>query len=296
MSKGGSNILKTSRLAGIAVLFTITAVLGLDDANATTTFGSYEKVLSDKHYPFGYGILEYKELDGGPCMYNIPNYAITSVDSAEQTRLNTDEFQHTFFAVIGNYDDSSYQYLQIELPSGSGYPFYLLDLRNDTQKIRGEFYQDYENMAVLIESDMERNLLSEDSYKRFFTENSKDVTHNGFTFEPGNYNFGAILLKSPKPYWINGEECVLRVDWPFTINQEGRAIVDEPIINTGKLFEVTEEFPPLKQHNAGVFAIDCKPGLRLIFNTSNDSGDKVPACVTIDTQKKLIERGWGQLK
>lgn len=260
------------------------------------TIGNSEKILSDNHYSFGSGILEYRELDGGPCMFNIPNYAIISIDSSEQTPLNIDEFIHNFFAVIGNHNDTSYQYLQIGLPSGSGYPSYLLDLRNDTKKFRGEFYHDYENIAVLIESDTKINSLSDDSYKRFFTGNTQDITHDRQTYAPGNYTFGAMLLKSSKPNWVSNEECVIRVDWPFTINQEGNTTTGQPTINIGKLLDVTEDFAPLKQHKAGVFAIDCKPGLRLIFKTTDDSGNKVPACVTLDTQKKLIERGWGQLR
>lgn len=257
------------------------------------TIGNSESTLSENQYSFGPGILEYRQVDAGPCMFNIPNYAMISVDSSEQTLLNVDEFQHNFFAVIGNHNDSSYQYLQIGLPPGSGHPSYILDLTNETKQLRGGFYHDYENMVVLIESDRMTSSLSDDSYKRFFTGTSKDITHSRHTFDPGNYNFGAMLLKSSKSSWISNEECVIRVDWPFTINQDGNAVVDEPVVNVGKLLDVTEDFAPLKQHKAGVFAIDCKSGLRLIFKTSDDSGNKVPACVTPETQTKLIERGWG---
>ena len=260
------------------------------------TIGNSEFILSESQYSFGPGILEYRQVDAGPCMFNIPDYAVMSADLSEQTLLNIDGFQHNFFAVIGNHNDSSYQYLQIGLPPGSGHPSYILDLTNEAKQLRGEFYHDYENMAVLIESDTTTNSLPDDSYKRFFTGNSKDITHNRHTFEPGDYNFGAMLLKSSKPNWVSDEECVLRVDWPFTINKEGRAIVDDPTVNIGKLVDVTKEFSPLKQHNAGVFAIDCKTGLRLIFKISDDSGNQIPACVTPDTHKKLIERGWGQSK
>lgn len=269
-------------------------VTNSNDAYAVT-IGNSETVLLENQYSFGPGILEYVQLDEGPCAFNMSHYNVTSVDSSEQSPLSIDESQNTFFAVIGNHNDSSYQYLQVTLPAGSGHPSYLLDLTNDTKKLRGEFYHDYEKLAVLIESDRTASSLSDDSYKRFFTGNGKDITHNRHTFEPGEYNFGAMLLKSHKPNWVSNEECVIRVDWKFTINRDGRAIVDEPTVNVGKLFDVTEDFSPLTQHKAGVFAIDCKPGLRLILKTAGDS-EQTPACVTPDTQKKLIDRGWGQLR
>jgi hypothetical protein len=52
----------------------------------------------------------------------------------------------------------------------------------------------------------------------------------------------------------------------------------------------SESIPPLDQFWSGISPNDtlCKPSLTLIFKTTGGS----PACVKLDTAKKLIERGW----
>ena len=259
-----------------------------------TTYGNSEKQLPDNSYAFGKGILEFQEKSSS-CAIPIPNYSVKSVTSIqEDSLLNLDDHTDNFFIVLGNQNDDSYHYLQIGLPGGSGFPSYLLDLKDDAgKKLRGEFYVDYENLAVVLLSDTEKKPTHEDDYKKYFSGQSKDVTFSNHTYEPGNYDFGAILLKSDNSAWINNDKCVLYLNWPFTVTNQGDVIVKDPSVNVGKLVDITEEFPPLKQYKAGVnpSSIDCKPGYRLLLN-ENESGDKRPACVTPETKEKLIERGW----
>ena len=205
-----------------------------------------------------------------------------------------DGFQHNFFAVLGNNVDNSYHYFQIGLPGGSGFPSYLLDVKKDDKQVRGGFYHDYENLAVLMESDIQKKALSDESYKSYFEEDNKYVTPSLETYDPGKYNFDAILLKSDKSNWIKNERCVIHMSWPFVIEDDASITVGSPVVDVGKLVDVTDEFSPLKQGKAGVNSdvIKCKPGLRLILQIVDDSGNKRPACVTPETKEKLIERGW----
>ena len=135
------------------LIITAFTVLFVPNAYAVT-IGNYEKQLPDNLYAFGNGIMEYQEKSLDPCTIIIPNYSVKSTNTS-QTPLNLEEFTHNFFIVLGNHNDESYQYLQIGLPPGSGAPSYLLDLKNNEgEKLRGELYVDYDNLAVILESDI----------------------------------------------------------------------------------------------------------------------------------------------
>ena len=263
-----------------------------------TTNGNLQKALPENFYPFGQDILEFQEKSLGPCLFNIPNYSIKSLnDTQTNSLLNLDDFKHNFFIVIGNHNGTSYDYLQIGLPGGSGFPAYLLDLKDSHgEKLRGEFYIDYENLVVVLESDVDEKLIADNNFEKYFTGQSKDITSSSNTIGPGNYNFGAILLKSDNSSWINNEICVIHLEWPFVITDQGDTIFQDPSFGVGRLVDVTEEFSPLKQHKAGVNpnSIECKPGLQIILQQSDESGNKRPACVTHETRSKLIERGWAK--
>ena len=265
---------------------------------SAVTNGNSENQLSDNTYAFGNGILEFQEISLGPCAFTIPNYSIKSVNATQSdSLLNLDDFKHNFFIVLGNHNNTPYHFLQIGLPGGTGFPSYLLDLKNnDGEKLRGEFYVDYENLAVVLESDVDQKLISDDSFEKYFTGPSKDITYSTHTFGPGNYTFGAILLKSASSSWVNDETCVIHLEWPFDISKQGDVSAHDPSVDVGKLVDVTKEFSPLKQHRAGVNpdSIECKPGLGVILHTSSESGDKRPACVTPETKIRLAERGWAK--
>ncbi|GKS67065.1 hypothetical protein YTPLAS73_06120 [Nitrosarchaeum sp.] len=274
-------------------LFLAAIMIGSVSNAYAFTNGNSENRLPDNFYSFGKGILEFQE-SSGQCTITIPNYSVKSVNASKPIPLlNIDGFQYNFFVVLGNNIDNSYHYFQIGLPGGSGFPSYLLDVKKDDKKVRGEFYHDYENLAVLIESDVEKKPLYDD-YKRYFEGESKDITYDTETYEPGTYNFGAILLKSDGNSWIKNDRCVIHLDWPFVIEDNGNIAVGSPTVDVGQLVDVTEEFSPLKQHRAGVNpqSIECKPGLRVILQEIDDSGNKRPACVNPETKEKLIERGW----
>ncbi|MCA9828707.1 MAG: pentapeptide repeat-containing protein [Nitrosopumilus sp.] len=276
-------------------LFLAAILIGsVSHVHAFTNGNSEKNRLSENFYPFGKGILEFQE-SSGQCGITMPNYSVRSVNASMPIPLlNIDGFQHNFFAVLGNNIDNSYHYFQIGLPSGSGFPSYLLDVKKDDKRVRGEFYVDYENLAVLIESDMEKKSLPDGNYNRYFEGESKDITANMETYGPDTYNFGAILLKSDGNSWIKNEKCAIHLDWPFVIEENGDIVVGSPTMDVGQLVDVTEEFAPLKQHRAGVDlqSIECKSGLHVILQEIDESGNKRPACVTLETKEKLIERGW----
>jgi len=276
-----------------ALFLAVILIGSISNVHAFTNDNSEKNRLPDNFYPFGKGILEFQE--SGQCAITIPNYSVKSVNASKPIPLlNIDGFRHNFFAVLGNNIDNSYHYFQIGLPGDSGLPSYLLDVKKDDKRVRGEFYVDYENLAVLIESDVEKKSLPDGNYNRYFEGESKDITANMETYGPGTYNFGAMLLKSAGNSWIKDEKCAIHFDWPFVIEENGDIVAGSPTVDVGQLADVTDEFPPLKQHRAGVNpqSIECKPGLRVILQEIDDSGNKRPACVTLETKEKLIDRGW----
>ena len=254
-----------------------------------------ENQLPENMYSSAFGILEYKSVSGGPCTFMIPNYSTKSVNPADSSLLDLDAFHHSYFAVIGNHKDASYQYLQVGLPPGSGDPSYLIDLKNQKGDVmHGGMYADYKNLAVLTQTASSSSYLNENDYKRFFEEDAKDVTFGLHSLEPGNYSFDAILFKSQGSPWTKDESCVMHAEWPFEVTEKGDAVTGEPLITIGKLIDVTEAFPPLKQSKFGMVpeSIRCKTGLGVIVQQSDGPGNNRIACVSSDTKSKLIERGW----
>ena len=109
----------------------------------------YEKRLPDNMYSSARGILEYTDVSSDSCMFLFTNYSVKLVNSTNHSLLDLDGFQHNYFAVIGNHNDVSYEYLQMELPSSFGDPSYLIDLKNQDGTIHGGLFTGYENLAVL---------------------------------------------------------------------------------------------------------------------------------------------------
>lgn len=276
------------------VIFLILILSGSVFVNSYAyTNGNSENKLKPNFYPYGQGILEFQEPEISPCYYTIPRFEVKTIDSKDKL-LNLDEIQNNFFIVLGNVNESSFQYLQIELPSESGIPSYLLDFKKDDKRFRGEFYVDYKNLAVLVEFDNKEIQTNEKSYEKYFEGNKKDITSSMHTFEPGNYNLGAILIKSDNTTWIKDEKCAIRLDWPVTITNDGKIISGIPTAKVGILGDSTGKFSPLVQHKSGVNidSIECKPGLRVILQQVDDSGNMRPSCVKPDTASELITRGW----
>ena len=274
------------------VIFLI--VIGLTGMIVPNAFAS-ENQLPENMYSSAFGILEYKSVSGGPCTFMIPNYSTKSVNPADSSLLDLDAFHHSYFAVIGNHKDASYQYLQVGLPPGSGDPSYLIDLKNQKGDVmHGGMYADYKNLAVLTQTASSSSYLNENDYKRFFEEDTKDVTFSLHSLGPGNYSFDAILFKSQGSPWTKKESCVMHVEWPFEVTEKGDAVTKEPLITIGKLIDVTEIFPPLKQSKFGLVpeSIRCKTGLEIVMQQSDGPGSSRTACISSDTKSKLIERGW----
>ena len=71
----------------------------------------YEKQLPDNMYSSAFGILEYTDVSSGSCMFLFTNYLVKLVNSTNHSLLDLDGFQHNYFAVIGNHNDVSYEYL-----------------------------------------------------------------------------------------------------------------------------------------------------------------------------------------
>lgn len=246
-------------------------------------------------FPYGKGILKFEKPDASPCYFSIPNPEVKTVDPQKgDSLLNFDDKYANFFIVLGNQNDDSYQYLQIALPLENGFPAYLLDLRKGDQRLRGEFFVDYDNLAVVLVTGKQVNQVSEEVHKKYLGGNSLDVTPTTTTLGPGDYNFGAILLMSDNTSWVNDDKCAFYLNWSFSVNDKGMVLTYQPQVQVGMIVDVTEDYTPLKQHRLGVNGSDikCKAGLQVILQEIDESGNKRPACVKPETEEKLIERGW----
>ena len=225
-----------SRMMRFLLIFFVLVGFGLTVFTVSAAFAdedndpNYE--LSDNIYPYGTGILQFQtSSSSSQCTFQMPNYLVKSTTVKEGPLPNLDDHRHNFFVVLGDYQGESVDYLQIGLPGGSGVPSYLLDLKNDAERIRGELYTDYENLAVVVNYDNTGNIWIEDGDEKYFAGSSKDVTSSVQTIGPGIYIFGAILLKADPNHWIKDEKCALHLQWPFEITEQGIVTTDEPTVN-----------------------------------------------------------------
>jgi len=253
---------------------------------------SYESMI----YPYGKGILKFeKNLVSLPCDTRIPNPIVKTVEPQQRDSiLNIDDKYAHFFIILGNRNDDSYKYLQIELPNENGFPSYLLDFRKGDQRLRGEFYVDYDNLAIVLVTDKQANHVLEKIYQKYLSGDSVDVSTTTNTLVPGEYSFRAILFVSDNQNWPTMEKCAFFLSWPISVTNEGLALTGLPQTELGRISEITDSYSPLKQHRLGVnpFDIKCKSGLSIILQQVDESGNKRPACVTEATIQKLKQRGW----
>ena len=251
---------------------------------------------------FGPGILKFnKNLgDDFSCNDIMPKPETKIVERKKDSLLNIDEKYGYFFIILGQLNDTSYQYLQIGFQrnndlGGQGQvtnPSYVIDLTKQGQPLMGGLYQGYSNFAVVLESDKDTSTYPEENNKKYLDGTSKDVTYGTERLGPGEYDFHAILFQSDTPNWINHDVCAISLNWQFSVNGEGIITTSQPQAEKGKLIDVTKEFPPLQQHKKGVNIgdIECRHGLQLIAKAKDGS----PACVKPESITKLVEWGWAK--
>lgn len=125
---------------------------------------------------------------------------------------------------------------------------------------------------------------------------------DGFDYERPAFN-QTITVESKPCQWIaNAEwEFIPTEDGVYRIVGSAKTTGDNEPSSDELLFGIPihvesstnmVDLPPLKQLGNGVLPSDitCADNLQLVFKSSDDS----PACVTLETKQKLIERGWAK--
>lgn len=282
------------------ILTIIQSASGAQYDTSTTKPSSLLSMQSDTQLQgFGHGILKFnKNLGDDSSCNDITPKPETKIVERKNSLLKIDEKPGYFFIVLGQLNATSYQYLQIGLQrnndlGGQGQvtnPSYFIDLKKQGRPLMAGLYQEYPNLAVVLESDKDTSTFPEDNYKNYLDGTSKSVTYLPDRLGPGKYDFQAILFQSDTPVWINHDVCAISLHWQFSVDEKGIITTNQPKSEKGKLSDVTKEFPPLQQNKKGVNIgnIECRHGLQLIAKARDGSS----ACVKIQSLAKLMERNF----
>jgi len=202
----------------------------------------------ESSYTFDYypGSLRFDaNLEDVSCDALTPN-PITKTGSS----LNIDEMDDHFFITLGKTDSGEYHYLQINLPDNGGKEHlesYVLDFKKQGKVVYGGLYQDYPQLAVYIETDVSSLPMDENSYKRFFIGESKNITHQTDSLDPGDYDLHAILFQSDRTNWIGDEICAISLNWPITIDGDGNIIPSQPQTSVGRIYPIETDSDALSE-------------------------------------------------
>ncbi|MGQ0795612.1 MAG: hypothetical protein ACT4N5_05445 [Nitrosopumilaceae archaeon] len=240
-------------------------------------------------HSFGQGILEYNINPSDFCNMN------TKIGSGELDLRNIEWIinktsSHLFVVVAGPNHGS---YLHAELPNNNN-SSYLVKLYNGNNLTSAGLYQGYQSIAWILQSGKTFRIDESVNYKQFLYIPDYDISYIPYTIAKGQYRFHALVFNSDVSNWINHDTCATRIDWQFLVDESGRITSGPLLSDTGKLSDVTKEFPPLQQHKKGVnFGnIECRHGFQLI----SKAREGTPACVSDETESKLIQRGWARVR
>ena len=178
------------------------------------------------------------ELDGLSCEID------TNPKIKTGRSLNIDAMENHFFIILGKTDFGEYHYLQIEMPEKEGNSqtaSYLLDFKKQGDVVKGGLYQDYDQLAVYMETDKEPAEIDPDNYKRFLVSKSNSVSPSSESIGPGNYDLHAILFQSDQETWIKDEVCALSLHWNVVVDSVGYINPEEPSTSVGRIYEVEKE-------------------------------------------------------
>ena len=286
----------------VLVLVIVASPLLLQSSYGITLGASENRNEQENIFSYYFGILEFTEDieddndDFISCSNIDPNIKTDTIEINKDSLLNIDNIEDEFFIILSQADSNSHEYLQIALPQKNGSPSYLIDVKKQpNQLITGGLYQsDYPHLAFVFESDSKISMIDEENhYKKYFAGDSKSVVNPSKRLGPGIYDFHVILFQSDRSNGLSGDRCAISLNWEFSVDDNGVITTKHPQTKIGKIGNVTEKFPPLKQYKMGMeySQVECKKGYRLV-EQEDYSDDKRVACVTLETKTKLIERGW----
>ncbi|WP_179366212.1 hypothetical protein [Nitrosarchaeum sp. AC2] len=173
-------------------------------------------------------------LDDLSCDSITPNPTVHVANS-----LDIDGMDDHFFIILGKTDSGKYHYMQIQLPDNNGIEdkeSYLLDFRNDTAKIRGELFQDYDQMAIYLETNDKSQNMAEQNYKLFLTGDSKNVSPSAYSLGSGQYSLNAVLFQSDRSNWLADEVCAVFVQWKVSVDDSGNITPGELKTQVGRIY------------------------------------------------------------
>lgn len=247
--------------------------------------------------------------------------------------LDIDGMDGYFFIIVGKINSAEHNYLQIPIPEkkkSNDTPSYLLDFRNETAKIRGEFYQGYDQLAIYLQTDKNQYTKNLD-YTKFLVGQSKKVSPSSESFGPGQYNLHTVLFQSDRDNWIKDDVCAISLNWPISVDSNGNITTGQPQMQSGKIYPIETNKEALDEtdkiienpHNEN-YSVNVEESLSVNSKTQDDmqpeyvsplkqltSGiqpDEIickdglklviktdhrhhPICVNPDTKSKMIQRG-----
>lgn len=232
----------------------------------------------EQSYTYDYtpGSLKFDaDLDELSCDYIAPNPKVNTARS-----LNMDGMDDYFFIILGKSDFNDYRYLQMPLPDNKGIDdreSYLMDFRAEDAKVRGEFFQDYDQLAIYLETDSTSHKIGDDNYNRFLVGQSKNVSPSSNSLGPGEYNLHAILFQSDSSNWIKDEACAISLNWPVYVDANGNITPGQPQTQVGKIYPVDTDHAALEETDKIIRDAEQKK----LESNSNDASFQFPAVYQI---------------
>ena len=181
--------------------------------------------------------------------------------------LDIDGMDDHFFIILGKTDSGKYHYMQIQLPDDNGMEdreSYLLDFRNDTTKIRGELFQDYDQMAIYLETNDKSQSVDEQNYKLFLTGDSKSVSPSSYSLGPGQYSLNAVLFQSDRSNWLADEVCAVFVQWKVYVDYSGNITPGELKTQVGRIYPSETDSDALAETGLTEISSSVLTGIKII--------------------------------
>jgi serpin B len=246
---------------------------------------------STERHPYGPGILEFEK----DMNYDCDLSATQTVTGVNSTNPLNPSSGTVFVKLAGRHSDE-YTYAQLTIKDSQGEiiknPAIIKEYFKNGERFDGSMVTDYNPMAYVFDSGERSSIESDPINQEFF--NKTGVGYSWWAAENtvnGDYTFHAIVTREDGNDWIGSKRCAIGWDVNFATSN-GNMQVKTTDLYWGTIDDVSDTISPLQQNKLGVNAesVSCKNGLVLAIKST----DRKPACITSETKRILIERGWAE--
>ncbi len=206
---------------------------------------------------------------------DIPEIKTKTIQNKNE-RLSVDAYPNDLFIILGELNSDSFQYLQIPFQSNSSqleqtYPSALVDLKGPSGfESQYTLFQSEGTLALVMESDVDFSYVkiassSDYLYKQYLFDSSRDESSDTRNrLGPGQYDFNSIIFLSDKKYLLEDETCAFSLSLKFSVDENGKIMIDSPQIHTTKIRNIGNQFTEdeindlLGIYHTGFYSIDNK--------------------------------------